>query len=239
MGRAHEVRAASMAKTAAAKSKVYSKHGKEIYMAAKNGEPDPDLNPTLKRKIDRAKKEQVPADVIKRAIEKAKGGIGDAYTPARYEGFSHGNALVIADCLTDNVNRTFSDVRTAFAKTGSKLGVNGSVVHMFNNLAMFSFSGKTDEEVLEILVMADCDVEDIEYEDGAVTIYAPLNEYNKISTALTESIPDIKFDIDEITWLPLNYVSLENEDLDKFKRLLQLLEDNEDVQDVYHNVSLA
>ncbi len=130
MGRAFEVRKAAMMKTSAAKTKVYSRFGKEIYIAAKAGVPDPEMNQGLKRMIERAKANQVPADVIKRAIEKAKGGTDESYTSVRYEGFGPGNCTIIVDCLTDNVNRTVSDVRNCFTKTKSKMGVSGSVAHL-------------------------------------------------------------------------------------------------------------
>ena len=104
MGRAFEVRKVAMAKTAAAKTKVYSKYGREIYMAAKAGVPDPEINLNLRRVIEKAKKDQVPSDIIKRAIEKAKGGVDENYTEVRYEGFGPGNTLIIVDCLTDNTN---------------------------------------------------------------------------------------------------------------------------------------
>lgn len=238
MGRAHEVRAASMAKTAAAKSKTYNKHAKEIYMAAKSGVPDPDANLALRAKIARAKKEQVPADVIKRAIDKAKGGTGESYDEVRYEGFSQGSSIVIVECLTDNINRTYANVRTIFNKTGSKLGVAGCVAHQFKNQSVFSFEGMTDEEALDLLLMSDCEVEDVTYEDGEVTIYAPASEYSKIRNALTEANPEINFGYDEITWLPLEYTTLEGEELAKFQRFLAALEEDEDVQNVYHNVNL-
>ena len=106
MGRAHEVRAAAMAKTAAIKSKLYSRYGKELYIAAKNGVPDPEMNLALKQKIKEAKANQVPTDVINRAIEKAKGGGAESYDSLRYEGIGPGGATIIVDCLTDNSNRT-------------------------------------------------------------------------------------------------------------------------------------
>ena len=123
MGRAHEVRAASMAKTAALKTKVYSRFGRELYMAAKSGVPDPNMNQTLKRKIQEAKANQVPAAVIERAIEKAKGGTVENYIANRYEGFGPGESTVIIDCLTDNVNRSISEIKTCFNKSKSKLAV--------------------------------------------------------------------------------------------------------------------
>lgn len=236
MGRAHEVRAAAMAKTAAAKSKLYSKWGKELYVAAKDGVPDPEMNPTLKRKIERAKKEQVPADVIKRAIDKAKGGNGESYIATQYEGMSKGNSMIIVDCLTDNVNRTFTEVRTAFNKTGSTIG--SSVMFMFKHQAVFAFNGLSEDDVLEALLEADCEVEDVVTEDDEVVVYAPYTEYNKIRTALTNVKSDIDFSEDEVTYIPTSTVELDGEDLAKFQRLLDALEENEDVQNVYHNVKL-
>ena len=125
MGRAHEVRAASMAKTAAAKSKLNNKYSRTIYMAAKSGVPDPESNLALKREIEKAKREQVNADTIKRAIEKAKGGSMESYYPVRYEGFGPNNSLLMIECLTDNENRTMTAVKVALQKTGCKLGVSG------------------------------------------------------------------------------------------------------------------
>ncbi len=237
MGRAHEVRAASMAKTAAAKSKLNNKWSKIIYMAAKAGVPDPDLNQPLKKEIEKAKKEQVTADVIKRAIEKAKGGSQENYSPIRYEAFGPNNSMFIIDCLTDNVNRTYTAVRTAVTRCGFKLGAPGSVAHMFTNTAIFSFVGLSDEETLEVLLMADCDVTDIELEDGITTVYASNTEYSKIRQALVEAMPDVEFLVDKTTLLPETYTQLTDEDdIRHFHRLMEQLDDVEDAQDVYHNV---
>ena len=237
MGRAHEVRAASMAKTAAAKSKLNNKWSKIIYMAAKAGVPDPDLNQPLKKEIEKAKKEQVTADVIKRAIEKAKGGSQENYSPIRYEAFGPNNSMFIIDCLTDNVNRTYTAVRTAVTRCGFKLGAPGSVAHMFTNTAIFSFTGLSDEETLEVLLMADCDVTDIELEDGITTVYASNTEYTKIRQALVEAMPDVEFLVDKTTLLPETYTQLTDEDdIRHFHRLMEQLDEVEDAQDVYHNV---
>ena len=122
MGRHFEVRAAAMAKTANAKAKVYSRYSKEILVAAKNGDPDPDMNQTLKKAIERAKANNVPADVIKRAIEKAKSSADESYSSARYEGFGQGaGSTIIIDCLTDNANRTIANLRACFNKSHSNL----------------------------------------------------------------------------------------------------------------------
>ncbi len=238
MGRAHEVRKVAMEKTAAAKSKLYAKYGKEIYMAAKSGEPDPDLNQTLKRLIEKAKKEQVTADVIKRAIEKAKGGGGEDYSSARYEGFGPGSSIVIVECLTDNVNRTIAEVRNCFTKTGGKIGVTGSATHMFNHQAFFSVANITEDEVLEILIENDIDVSDIESDEEGVTIIGESTDYNNIKTALLDSNPEMDITTDEIMWLPMMETELNDEEKEKFERLLDLLNELDDVQDVYHNVAL-
>ena len=237
MGRAHEVRAASMAKTAAIKSKQNAKFSKAIYIAAKSGLPDPDMNATLKKEIEKAKKAHIPADVIKKAIEKAKGGTGEAYTPVRYEGFGPNNCMVIVDCLTDNVNRTYTDVKVAFGRNGFKLGVSGCVAHSFNNVALFTFKGHTDEEVLDTLMMADCEVNDVEMDEEYVTVYAPNTEYYKIRQALVDAFGEIEFDEDDTTWLPQDYVTLDEEGMRKFNNFEAALDEIEDVQEFYHNVT--
>jgi len=239
MGRAFEVRKVAMAKSAAVKSKLYAKYGREIYLAAKSGTPDPDTNQTLKRMIEKAKKEQVPADVIKRNIDKAKGGGDDNLSSIRYEGFGPGNSMFIVECLTDNVNRTISEVRNCFTKTGGKLGISGSVVHQFNHQAVFAIKDITEDEVLEILVEHDLDVSDIEADDEGVTIYSDATNFNAIRTAFNEAKPDLDYDTEEIMWLPIMEATLDNEeDQEKFERLTNMLDELDDVQDVYHNVSL-
>ncbi len=237
MGRAHEVRAASMAKTAAAKSKLNAKWGRAIFVAAKAGIPDPELNQSLKKEIEKAKREQVSADVIKRAIEKAKGGTGESYDPERYEGFGPGNSMWIVDCLTDNHNRTLTAIRTAFSKTGGNLGASGSVVHMFKNQAVFSWEATNDEEVLELLLMSDCDVDDVTVEDGVLTVFAPNTEYSKIREVLVENNPEINFLEDHTTYVPSTTVKLEDEhDKQKYERLRDMLDECDDVQEIYHNI---
>lgn len=238
MGRAYEVRKVAMAKTAAAKTKVYSKYGREIYVAAKAGVPDPELNSTLKRVCERAKKDQVPADIIKRAIDKAKGNSEESYSTVRYEGFGPGNSLFIVDCLTDNVNRTVAEVRNCFTKTGGKLGISGSVLHSFDNLSVFSFTGLTEDETLELLIMGDCEVTDIEVEDENITVYAAPTEYSKIRTSLLEAKPELEFELEEISWLPHSYVDIQGDDIDKFEKLQTMLDELDDVQNVYHNGSV-
>ena len=227
-----------MAKTAAAKTKVYSKYGREIYVCAKNGGVDPNGNLALRRLIDSAKKDQVPGHVIDKALDKAKGGAGEDFVAARYEGFGPGGCNVIVDCLTDNNTRTFNDVRLCFTKSKSKLGAQGAVAHMFDHCAVFVFKGEDEEQILELMLEADVDVSDIEAEDGNITVMVPPSEYNKARTALTDALGEIEFEIEEITFIPQTSCVLSGEDAEQFEKLLAMLNDNDDVQDVYHNVEI-
>ncbi len=237
MGRAHEVRAASMAKTAAAKSKLYAKYGKEIFMAAKSGSPDPNTNLALKKIIDKAKKDNVTADVIKRAIDKAKGGSQENYQATRYEGFGPGNTMIIVDCLTDNVNRTISDVKNCFTKTGGKIGVTGCATHMFTFNGFLSFDGMTEEEVLDVLIMADVDG-DIESDDDLIIVKTSQADYEKAKDALVSHKSDIEFIEDFVGFIPMNNVEIDEESKVKVDKFLAMLDELDDVQDVYHNASL-
>jgi YebC/PmpR family DNA-binding regulatory protein len=236
MGRAYQNRKESMAKTSDMKAKLYSRYGREIYVTAKSGGTDPDGNLALRGLIDRAKKEQVPGHVIEKALDKAKGGGGEDYSPARYEGYGPGGCMAIIECLTDNPNRTFGDVRQAFTKTKSKIGTQGSVSHMFDHCAIFVFAGDDEEAVLEALMEADVDVTDIELEEGKITVFAPNTEYFKAKTALIERFGDIDFDVDEIQFIPQSYTTLSGDDVALFDKFLAMLNDLDDVQQVYHNV---
>ncbi len=238
MGRAYQNRKESMAKTAAAKTKVYSKYGREIYVAAKSGGTDPEANLTLRGLIERAKKDQVPTHVIEKAIEKARGGAGEDFSPARYEGFGPGNCMVIVECLTDNPNRTFGDVRLAFTKTKCKIGTPGSVSHMFDHSAILAFKGEDEEAVLEALMEADVDVTDIEQEDGLITVFAPNTEYAKARQALTDAFEGLDFEVDEIQFLPQTTTPVEGDDIPLFEKFLDMLNDLDDVQNIYHNAEL-
>jgi YebC/PmpR family DNA-binding regulatory protein len=238
MGRSFENRKSSILKTGLQKSKLYSKYGTQLYVAAKNGVPDPDANPVLRSLIDKAKRDQVPAHVIEKAIEKASGAGGEDYTSARYEGFGPGGSLVIVDCLTDNNQRTISEVRNCFTKTGSKLGANGSAALSFDQLAILSFKGENEEQVLEAMLEAEVDIEDIENKEGYLTIFAPPSEFYKAKTALMEAFPELELEVQEISFLPQNSIELEGDDLPMFQKFLSMLNDCDDVQEIYHNVDL-
>ncbi|MBR2594816.1 MAG: YebC/PmpR family DNA-binding transcriptional regulator [Solobacterium sp.] len=241
MGRAHEVRAASMAKTAALKSKLYSRFGKELYIAAKSGVPDPDMNLALARKIKEAKSNQVPADVIKRAIDKAKGGTDESYTECRYEGFGPGSSTIIIDCLTDNTNRAYTEVKTAFNKSkGSKIANAGAVSFNYEQCGLFVFPYEDEEGMLDALMEGEVDVQDISVEDGTMTVKTVFQDFGKAQDAIEKLIPGVEFEVCEVTMLPNEYVTLNSqEEIDGFDKLMALLNDIDDVNKIYTNVTSA
>ena len=219
-------------------SRIYAKFGREIYVAAKQGEPDPESNQALKVVLERAKTYSVPRHIIDRAIEKAKGGSEENYDENRYEGFGPNGSMVIVDTLTNKVNRTASEVRAAFGKNGGNMGVSGSVAYMFDHVAVFGVEGKTEDDVLELLMEADVDVRDIAEEDGSVIVYTEPDQFHAAQEAF-KSIGITEFTIAELTMLAQNDVELSAADFEQFEQMIDALEDLEDVQNVYHNVDLG
>lgn len=238
MGRAYEVRKASIQKTGAAKAKLYSMYAREVYQAAKNGGTELEGNPTLKRLVEKAKKEQVPNDIINRAIDKVNSGADETYTEANYEIFGPSGSTAIVACLTDNVNRSVSSIRAVINKCHVKMGAQGSVSYMYDQLCIVSFKGLSEEETLDALLEAGLDITDIESENDEVVVYGAPNDLNKIKEAILAKLPNVEFDLDEITMLPKEKVTLTGEDKETFERMLNLLDEVEDVQHVYHNVEL-
>lgn len=216
-------------------SRIYAKFGREIYVVAKQGEPDPESNRALKVVLERAKTYNVPKAIIDRALEKAKGNSEETYDELRYEGFGPNGSMIIVDALTNNVNRTASEVRAAFSKNGGSLGVSGSVSYMFDSTAVIGVSGKSADEVLEILMEADVDARDILEEDEAVIVYAEPDQFHAVQEAF-KNAGVTEFTVAELTMLPQNYVTLPEESVAQFEKLIDVLEDLEDVQQVYHNV---
>ena len=219
-------------------SRIYAKFGREIYVAAKQGEPDPDANQTLKFVLERAKTYNVPKAIIERAIEKAKGGGDENYDEMRYEGFGPNGSMIIVDALTNNVNRTAPEVRAAFGKNGGNMGVSGSVAYMFDATAVIGIEGKSSDEVLEILMEADVDARDIIEEDDAVIVYAEPDQFHVVQEALKQAGIE-EFTVAELSMLAQNDITLDAEAQEQFEKLIDALEDLEDVQQVYHNVDLG
>ena len=218
-------------------SRIYAKFGIEIYAAAKKGEPDPEANRALKVVLDRAKTYNVPKAIIDRALDKARKGSEETYEELRYEGFGPNGSMIIVDALTNNVNRTASAVRAAFSKNGGNMGVNGSVAYMFDATAVFGIEGKSLDEVMELLLEADVDVRDIAEEGDSIIVYAEPDQYHAVQAAFVNA-GITEFTVAEQTMLAQNYVTLTGEAKEQFIKLIDTLEDLEDVQQVYHNVEL-
>ncbi|GIP56280.1 YebC/PmpR family DNA-binding transcriptional regulator [Paenibacillus sp. FSL W8-0186] len=218
-------------------SRIYAKFGVEIYVAAKKGEPDPESNRALKVVLERAKTYNVPKAIIDRALDKAKGSSEETYEELRYEGFGPNGSMVIVDTLTNNVNRTAPEVRSAFNKNGGSMGVSGSVSYMFDATAVIGVADKTIDEVFEILMEADLDVRDIIEEEDNVIVYAEPDQFHAVQEAF-RSAGISEFTVAELTMLAQNYVNLSEEAQAQFEKLIDALEDLEDVQQVYHNVEL-
>ena len=236
MGRAYEVRKASIQKTGAAKGKLYTTFAKEIYLAAKKGSPNPEANITLKRLIDKAKKQQVPSDIINRALDKAKGVGQDEYHEVIYEGFGPGASTLIIKCLTDNVNRTVGMVRAAFNKVNKSLGVTNSVSYNYEHLGILSFKYNNEEEILELLLNVGIEINDIESVDGEIILSMNPSDMNKVKDELEKNIKDIDYVIDEVGMYAKDKITLEGEDLEIFNKLYKMLDDIEDVSEIYTNV---
>ncbi len=235
MGRAHEVRAKAMAATAAARSALFMRASKEIYMAAKSGVPDPDSNLALRSAIEKWKGQHVTKDVIERAIAKAKGGSAESYASCRYEAFGPGGSLFIIDCLTDNTNRALTEVRTAITKKGGHLG---STIYNFTESGVFAFKGKTRDEVEEALILSDVDVREVTENNDEIEAIVEPSAFGKAREVLT-GLGVTEFDVAEMTFLPNEEIELTDpDDKRKFDDLCNMLDELQDVQNVYHNVKL-
>lgn len=238
MGRAYEVRKASIQKNGAVKAKLYSNYAKEIYLAAKKGVPELESNINLKHLVEKAKKEQVPMDIIKRAIDKAKGAGGEDYTEVIYEGFGPGASTFIIKTLTDNVNRTVGEIRAAFNKVHKSLGVTNSVSYNYDYLAIISFKSNEEEKIFEELLNAGIEIIDLESNNGEITITANPKDINKVKEELEKIIPGIEYTYDEVGMFAKEEVTLTGEDKEVYDKLYGLLDAIDDVSAIYTNVKL-
>ncbi|ATZ16226.1 YebC/PmpR family DNA-binding regulatory protein [Entomoplasma freundtii] len=240
MGRAHEVRAASMAKTAAKKSAANGRAAKEIYMATKRGGPDPKANLELRALIEKAKSQQIPSDVIQRAIKRAQGSDAESYVTNRYEALGPGGSAIIIDSLTTNVNRAAALIREVLNKNHGN--PEGKVSFLFKPASIFVFeNGQLDlelDEILEELMMASASVDDVLEDDGLTLVYAPFKDYAATKKVL-DNLGVKNYVVSETRMVPIDTpLTLSDEDAKNFQSLLDKLDDLEDVQNVYHNVAL-
>jgi len=215
MGRHFEVRAAAMAASAKAKSAVYMRASKEIYAAAKSGIPDPESNLALRSAIEKYRK-TTPRDVIERAIEKAKGGDTVAYIAGRYEFFGPGGSLLVVDTLSDNVNRALTTVRTIVTRKGGKMG---SVMYNFQMMGIFDFKGTNKEDVEDNLILGDVDVKSVDEQEGEIEVQVNPSDFEK-AKGILEGMNITDFDTAEVTLVPNEYVTLDEDDLVKMHTML-------------------
>ena len=231
MGRIFEKRKHSIFKTAAQNSKLYSKYSKQLYMAAKNGVPDPEANPVLRAFVEKAKRDNVPSHVIEKAIQKAAGTGGEDFQPVRYEGFGPGGALIIVDCLTDNKVRTVAEVRHAFSKFGGNMGSDGCVAFQFKHCGQMIFAPGTDEAALmDAAIEAGAD-DVTSNDDGSIEVLTPPNDYMAVKDALEAA--GFKPEFGEVTMKPEGENVFAGDEGVRMQKLLDALENLDDVQEIY------
>jgi YebC/PmpR family DNA-binding regulatory protein len=219
------------------RGKLFTRLIKEITVAAKLGGADQAINPRLRLAMDKASDANMPKDTVQRAIQKGVGGLDGAnYEEIRYEGYGIGGAAVIVDCLTDNRTRTVAEVRHAFSKNGGNLGTDGSVAFQFRHCGQFLFApGTSEDRVMEVAIEAGAD--DVSSDDeGGVEVNCTPADYRQVRSALERA--GLKAEVAEITMKPLNETELAGEDAARMQKLLDALENLDDVQQVYTNASL-
>jgi len=234
MGRAYQVRASSMAATAAKRSALFMRASREIYMAAKSGTPDPESNLPLRSAIDKYRALNVTRDVIERAIKKAAGGEVEAYNAGRYEAFGPGGCYLVVDTLTDNINRAISEVRSSITKRNGKMG---SVLFNFTEYGQLVFLGQQQTVVEEQLILGDVDVKHIHVNGDQLEVLVSPTSFAQAKKIL-EGMGVQNFIASEITLIANDTITLEGENLQLFRQLLDVLDELQDVQNVYHNVEL-
>ena len=221
----------------AERGKVFQKLAKEIYVAAKGTNGDPDSNPSLRAVIEKCRSQNMPKDNIQKAIDKAVGaGSGEDYESIRYEGYGPNGIAFMVDCLTDNRNRTASFVRAAFTKRGGNLGTDGSVSYMFNRKGIIVIEKTIDEDSLMMAVL-DAGADDLVSNDDSYEIYTTPDKFIAVKEVV-ESLGVTEFLTSEITYIADNEITIDDEEAkEKVYKLVEALEDIDDVQDVYHNLA--
>ena len=220
------------------RQRIWTRVVREIMVAARTGGGDPTANPRLRLAIDKAKAANMPADTIKRNIDKATGNLeGVSYEEIRYEGYGIGGAAIIVDTMTDNRVRTVAEVRHAFAKHGGNMGTEGSVAFQFKHCGQFVFAPGTDEDkVMEVALEAGAE-DVVTDDDGAIEVITAPGDFEAVKNALEAA--GLKPEVAEVTMRAENTVDVTGEDAAKMQKLLDVLEDLDDVQEVYHNASLS
>ncbi|HEX7886744.1 MAG TPA: YebC/PmpR family DNA-binding transcriptional regulator [Phenylobacterium sp.] len=220
-----------------ARSKLFSKLAREITVAAKAGMPDPAMNARLRLAVNNAKSESLPKDVIDRAIKKAAGGDAESYDEIRYEGFGPGGVGVIVEVLTDNRNRSASNVRSTFTKCGGNLGETGSVSFMWDRVGQITYDPKagSEDKVMEAAIEAGAD--DVETDEDGHTIYTAFEQLSDVAGALEAALGPAKST--QLAWRPKALTPLSGDAVGTLMKLIETLEDDDDVQNVYSNADIS
>ena len=217
----------------AVRSKLFSKLAKEITVAAKMGDPDPDKNPRLRLAVKQAKSASCPKDVIDRAIKKATGGDDENYTEIRYEGYGPNGIAFIVETMTDNVNRTASNVRSYFTKAGGNLGTSGSVAFMFDRVGEITYGAEVGDADTVMMAAIEAGAEDVESDDEGHWIYTADGDLAAVSDALEATLGEARDT--KLIWKPQNRTEVDLESAQKLMRLVEMIEDDDDVQSVTAN----
>lgn len=217
----------------AARSKMFSKLSKEITVAAKMGDPDPDSNPRLRLAVQNAKAQSMPKDNIQRAINKSQSGDGDNYEEIRYEGYGPAGVAVVVEALTDNRNRSASNIRSYFTKCGGSLGETGSVSFMFDRVGEIVYKPEAGEAEAVLEAAIEAGAEDVQSDESGHTIYAAFEDLNDVAKALEETLGEA--DSTKIIWKPQNLTPVDADKAQTLMKLIDMLEDDDDVQNVYSN----
>ncbi|MFN3856720.1 MAG: YebC/PmpR family DNA-binding transcriptional regulator [Caulobacter sp.] len=221
----------------AARSKLFSKLSREITVAAKTGLADPAMNPRLRLAVNNAKAESVPKDVIERAIKKGQGGDAETYDEIRYEGFGPGGVGVIVEALTDNRNRAAANVRSIFSKAGGALGETGSVAFMFDRMGQITYPAGAASEDAMMEAAIEAGAEDVESDEDSHVVWTAFEDLSAVSDALAASLGDAKSTA--IVWRPKTLTPVEGEQVASVMKLIETLEDDDDVQNVYANFDIS
>ena len=219
------------------RGKIWTRITREIIVAARQGGGDLSMNPRLRLAIDKAKAANMPADNIKRNVDKATGNLdGVTYEEIRYEGYGIGGAAIIVDTMTDNKVRTVAEVRHAFSKHGGNLGTDGSVAFQFKHCGQLVFApGTNEDQVMEVALEAGAE-DVITDDDGAIEVLTAPGDFEAVKNALSDA--GLQPEVAEVTMRAENTIALEGDDATKMQKLLDVLEDLDDVQEVYHNAEL-
>jgi YebC/PmpR family DNA-binding regulatory protein len=221
----------------AARSKLFSKLAKEITVAAKMGDPDPDKNPRLRLAVKEAKSNSVPKDVIQRAIDKSQAAGGEDYKEIRYEGYGPGGVAVIVEAMTDNLNRTASTVRSTFGKHGGNLGETGSVSFMFDRTGEITYPAEVGDEDTVMMAAIEAGATDVESSEDGHIIYCADTDLNDVANALEAELGESEST--KLIWKPSTTTELDLEGAQKLMKLIDVLEDDDDIQRVTANFEVS